>query len=202
MWSKGSVMLHRYRIPAVLLVAGIGAVVLWPRPAPQGGGRLRSELDLRNGLLYLQGETRPFTGILVENYAKDSRKLEIPIREGRANGLSRGWFENGQKEVEETFVGGVAHGPRRRWHENGAIKSESTIHDGILAGRFVQWHGNGQMAADVTMVQGQPHGPAHAWHASGRLKSRVALDHGTPGKKEFFPDGEPVPPTAKPAPPP
>lgn len=192
MWSRLQPMLRSRCVPAVLLLAGIAFVWFRPRPAPDGGERVRSGLDLREGLLHVQGESQPFTGTLVENYTKDARKLEIPIREGKANGLSRGWFENGQQEVEETFLDGVSHGLRTRWYPDGRKKSEALISAGTMTGRFREWHSNGQKAAEVEMVDGQPHGPAEAWHPSGRLKSRVELDHGTPARKEFFPDTDPV----------
>lgn len=88
---------------------------------------LRSDLDLRENVLYLHGSKQPFQGVLVEDFSKEARKLAIEIRRGKAGGLSRGWFENGQLEVEETFVGGVSHGLRTRWHANGQKKSEEHI---------------------------------------------------------------------------
>jgi antitoxin component YwqK of YwqJK toxin-antitoxin module len=36
---------------------------------------------------------------------------------------SRGWYENGQLEVEEQFVQGTSHGSRTRWYAT-AKKSE------------------------------------------------------------------------------
>lgn len=195
MWSKFLTFRTRgARIIGILLIAGVVAAALfWPhRDSMNGGERTRAQLDLRGGILYVHGGDEPFTGTLVEDYSKDSRKLAISIRNGRVDGLSRGWHENGQKEVEETFVNGVSHGVRTRWHENGAKKSEALIADGKLSGQYIEWHDNGQKAAEVTMVDGKPHGLAEAWHPSGKLKSRVQLDHGVPGEKEFFPDSEPI----------
>ncbi len=153
-----------------------------------GGDRTQAELDLRDGFLYLHESDEPFTGNLVEEYSPNSRKLEIAIRDGKADGLSRGWYESGQMEVRESFQKGVSNGLRTRWYPNGNKKSEASIVKGKIVGRFVQWHENGRMAATVNMIDGKPDGLAEAWHPSGRLKSRVALDHGVPGPKEFFPD--------------
>jgi len=191
MWSKLLTFRTRgARIAGALLIAAVAAaVLLWPRGnSPNGGERTRADLDLRDGILYLHGSDAPFTGTLVEDYGKDSRKLAISIRNGRADGLSRGWHENGQMEVEETFAGGISNGVRTRWHVNGVKKSEASIVDGKITGRYVGWHDNGQKAAEVPMVDGMPHGLAEAWHPSGKLKSRVQLHHGVPGEKEFFPD--------------
>jgi antitoxin component YwqK of YwqJK toxin-antitoxin module len=181
-------------------VAGLVGLVLllqlmWPEPAPvitDSGELTMADLDLRDGVLYLQNGNEIFTGTFVENYGMDSLKLAIEIRKGVADGLTRGWYDNGQLEVEETFVNGVSNGTRTRWYDNGIKKSEAMIVDGVLNGRFLKWHINGQKAAEVTMTESQPHGLALAWHPSGSLKSRVQLDHGVPVEEEFFPDTETV----------
>ena len=189
---------------ASLVAAAVGvALLLWPRPGVEDGGeRVRAELDLRDGILYIRGEDVPFTGKLVEDYGRDARKLAIGIRDGKADGLSRGWFEDGQPEIEETFLDGVSNGVRTRWYPGGTKKSTATIRDGVIVGSYVTWHDNGQKAAEVDMVDGQPHGLAEAWHPNGRLKSRVQLDHGVPSHTEFFPEtgaiaGADNPPTAR-----
>ena len=189
---------------AALLIASAAMIVLWPPRVPQsfvqnGGERLRGELDLRDAKLYVKGADEPFTGILVENYDKDARKLEIRIVNGQANGLSQGWYDDGQLETEESFVNGVSHGLRTRWHPNGAKKSEATIRNGQITGLYVEWHDNGQKAAETTIEEGQPHGLAEAWHPSGKLKSRVQLDHGIPKETQFFKDAEPIAQAGRPA---
>jgi hypothetical protein len=181
-------------------VGGLAGLILllqlmWPEPAPvmtDRGEWTMADLDLRDGVLHLRTGDEIFNGTLVENYSKDSQKLAIEVRNGVAEGLTRGWYDNGQLEVEETFVNGVSNGTRTRWYDNGTKKSEATIVAGVLNGRFLKWHLNDQKAAEVTMTEGKPHGLALAWYPSGRLKSRVQLDQGVPVEKEFFPDTETV----------
>ena len=93
-------------------------------------------------MLFAHGEDKPFEGLLVEDHAPGVRKLAIAIHQGRPDGLSRGWFDTGQIEVEETLVKGVSHGLRTRWHPNGQKHSEVTIVDGKLQGTFRRWHDN------------------------------------------------------------
>lgn len=147
-----------------------------------------AELDLRDGVLYLKDGDDVFSGSFVENYGPEFRKLEIAIVDGRADGISRGWYENGQIEVEEFFVNGVSNGLRSRWYENGSKKSEAPIEDGVISGLFRQWHENGNLAAVVAMQDGKNHGLAEAWYPSGALKSRVQFVDGVAGEKEFFSD--------------
>ncbi len=148
----------------------------------------RHQFDLREGILYAKGESEAFNGTLAETFPGGAKRIAIVIRDGGAHGVSRGWYENGQLEVEENFVRGVSHGRRTRWHANGATKSEARIVDGAIEGVFTRWHDNGQKAAVAIMVDGVSHGVSEAWHASGARKSRVVLEAGEVVSSEFFED--------------
>jgi antitoxin component YwqK of YwqJK toxin-antitoxin module len=149
-------------------------------------------LDVREDVLFLKASDEQFNGTLIEDYNRAFRKLEIAIVDGRAHGVSQGWFDNGQMEVEEFFVNGISHGVRTRWFPNGSKKSEAPIAEGVISGRFSQWHENGVLAAVVPMLDGKSHGVAEAWYPSGALKSRVLFAEGVASEKEFFEDGVPV----------
>jgi antitoxin component YwqK of YwqJK toxin-antitoxin module len=148
----------------------------------------RSGLVLRDGVLYLPGQTKPFSGLLVEDYAPGKRKAAIPIAAGKADGISRGWFDNGQIEVEETFVHGTSEGTRQRWFTNSQLRSQEPIVHGQLAGHYTEWHDNGRKAAEMDFVAGQPDGVAMAWHRSGQPKSRTRLSAGKVVEQQFFAD--------------
>jgi antitoxin component YwqK of YwqJK toxin-antitoxin module len=149
---------------------------------------MRSELELRDGRLYAKGEAEPFQGKLVENHGPGRRKLEIDISGGKANGLSRGWYDNRQMEVEETFRDGISHGPRTRWHANGKRRSLAQIENGEVVGEFLEWYDNGQLAVRLTLADGQPAGTVEAWYPSGAKKSRTQFEHGRQVSREFFND--------------
>ena len=180
--------LARGAAAALLLTAVLLGWWQWTHPAPSVRELTRSQLELRDSRLYATGEDRPFTGRLIETYSAQRRKLEIEINGGEANGRSRGWYENGQLEVEETFVKGVSSGPRKRWYANGSQKSLAQIESGKVVGRFIEWHENGRKAVEMTLVDGKPDGLVEAWHPSGSLKSQVQFDHGREVAKEFWPE--------------
>jgi len=148
---------------------------------------LRSELTLRDGVLYAQSESVPFNGVLYENFPGGCRKLEVTISEGRAHGSSVGYFENGGKEVEEFFVAGVSHGIRIRWDAEGHKISEEPIQDGQLNGEFVKWYPNGQEAVRMKWIHGEPEGQALAWYSDGSLKSRAKFEKGELVERKFHP---------------
>lgn len=171
-------MKKRLAIIAAVIVAALLAVFLRREsPAPRRE-ILRADLEPREGVLFAKGEAAAFAGVLVEDYSPGQRKLEIELRRGKADGLSRGWFENGQLECQETFAGGVSHGVRTRWHPNGQQKSEEQIVGGKLEGAYREWHDNGQNAVMMILRDGQPDGIAEAWNGAGELKSRTRFERG------------------------
>lgn len=139
---------------------------------------LRADLTLRDGALHLGAATSPFTGLLVEDWRPGQRRTEVTIRDGRAHGLSRGWFENGRLEVEETFAHGVSHGTRTRYFSDGAKKSEVKIRDGELTGTFREWHANGRLARETPLVAGVPHGEVRSWDERGTLTGTARVERG------------------------
>ena len=173
---------------ALLICAIFFGLRKHPQVTPTVRELARSEFDLRDGRLFVKGEAQPFNGKVVETYAAGKRKLEIEISQGQANGLSRGWYDNGQLEVEETFHNGISHGPRTRWHANDNRKSLAQIEQGKVVGEFIEWHANGQMAARMKLSEGHPDGIVEAWHPSGALKSRVRFAVGKQFGREFWPD--------------
>lgn len=96
---------------------------------------LHADLKLREDKrLYEHGSGEPFSGLLVENFSKEARKLEIEIHDGKAHRSSGGWFENGQIEVEETFVRSVSNGRRIRWYASGQKHSQAEIVNDAIDG--------------------------------------------------------------------
>ena len=183
---KRSQILIGFLVVAVAALLIVRALHTPPREA------VRSELDLRDGVLYLHGETRPFSGLLVEDFTKGQRKLAIDVRYGKVNGISRGWYDNGQREVEETFVAGVSDGLRTRWHRNGQKKSEEHIEHGHVNGPYVEWYDNGRKAVTMTVRDGQPEGEVMAWYPDGAPKSRSHFAGGKMVDREFFPSPTPA----------
>lgn len=152
------------------------------------------QLELTDDGLRLREDGDLFTGHLVDFYSGTNQQMKSKSRveAGKLNGLSTGWFESGQKQVQEHFVQGVSDGKRIKWHENGAKSAEETIKDGELNGLLMKWHDNGQKAESMEMVDGKPHGLAKAWYPSGAVKAIVTLNMGEVETQEFWKDGEKV----------
>jgi hypothetical protein len=189
--KSGSFFAPRGRA-VIFLLAAVGlALGLWLWLRPTISEPLvevpRSEVALHNGLLALKTTPdQPFTGVMVEKAVGGRLLTKVPVARGKVHGLSQGWHDNGQLEVEENFVDGTSHGPRKRWHANGQKKSEASIVQGVLEGEFREWHDNGQLAVVMPMKAGKGEGVCEAWFPDGKPKSRVVLKDGQPVETNYF----------------
>ena len=158
------------------------------------------ELKKEEDGLHVKATGELFTGYLTEHYpiSKTNQLQQVEanqlksrsvMRGGKLNGLSEGWYSDGQQQVAEIFVDGKSHGMRVKWHRNGWKSAEDAIENGVLNGPCHKWHDNGQLAEEMTMVDGQADGRARSWHPDGSQKAEVLLEMGKVLKQQFWEEG-------------
>ena len=57
------------------------------------------ELEVIEGVAYLKNSDSPYTGKVFEFHDNGQKKSETTLKEGKYDGLSAIWYENGQKQV-------------------------------------------------------------------------------------------------------
>jgi antitoxin component YwqK of YwqJK toxin-antitoxin module len=183
-------MSRRARNLLLFLVLSVAFGTVWYAlsPGPEVLRCPREELVQREDVWYLKDSDQAFTGVMFEANGEDKLLSEIPLREGLAHGIARGWYPSGQLEIEEPFSQGKSHGTRTRYHENGKIRSIARTVQGVLDGPFKEYHDNGQMAVEMTLVEGVGQGLSRAWHPSGKLKAEVTLMDGEPTDAIYYED--------------
>ena len=162
-------------------------------------GELKKEEDG----LHVKATGELFTGYLIEHYpiSKTNQLQQVEdggsqlksrsvIRGGQLNGLSEGWYSDGQQQVAEIFVDGKSNGVRVKWHRNGRKAAEDSIEHGELNGVCRKWHDNGQLAEEMAMVDGQADGQARSWHPDGSQKAEVTLEMGKVIEQKFWKETE------------
>ena len=94
-----------------------------------------------------------YTGII--KCCENGRVMDfVTLKDGLENGLSRGWYENGQMEYEENYKEGVEDGLHREWHANGQLLSEGNYKDGVEDGLFREWSADGQLLSEENYKDG------------------------------------------------
>jgi len=144
---------------------------------------------VRDGLSYLNDETAPYTGILLDLYPDGSRKSRSTLSRGRLHGISEGWYTNGILQVREEFENGVSHGRRTKWFPSGGVMSEAAIEHGGIVGMFRRWHENGTVAEEIEMKDNVPDGVSRAFYPSGGLMAEVRLERGRVVERQEWKEG-------------
>jgi antitoxin component YwqK of YwqJK toxin-antitoxin module len=149
----------------------------------------RSALSLREGRLYYNATTNLFTGLVADRYDATIPKSRSEVSNGLLEGLSEGFYTNGQKQVEEHFHAGVSCGLRTKWYEDGQKCAEANIVDGKIEGVFRRWHTNGVLSQEITMKGNQPDGLSRSYYLSGCLKADATLRGGKVLEQHFWKEG-------------
>ena len=70
--------------------------------------------------------------IEVNYYENDNKRCEIPLLNGKWNGLFRWWHDNSQLQIKANYKNNQKHGLRLLWLEDGSIYYFDFWHKGTL----------------------------------------------------------------------
>ena len=90
--------------------------------------------DFKEDRKFLDLDGKPYTGFYTNYYDRVNDQqgyIEEYYKDGKLNGLSTWWYENGQKELENHYKDGKLNGLSTCWYENGQIEGEGFFKDGI-----------------------------------------------------------------------
>jgi antitoxin component YwqK of YwqJK toxin-antitoxin module len=93
---------------------------------------------------------------LEDYYTNGQLESEKNYKDGKKDGLQRGWYENGQLEYEENYKDGKWNGLQRAWYENGQLKYEINYKDGNKDGLW-RWfsYRDGQLEYEENYKDGE-----------------------------------------------
>jgi antitoxin component YwqK of YwqJK toxin-antitoxin module len=178
---------------AVLAVAGLVALHLTrneSKPTVVVTEVSRRDLALHDGRWYWAGSTNPYTGWVTDKSPDGTPLFRSAVSNGMLNGLSQGWYTNGQLQIQEFFKDNLSHGLRQKWYANGRLMSEATIVEGKLEGTFRRWHDNGQLAEQFEMKNDKPDGLARGFYPSGFPHFETEVRAGVVLARHTHQDGE------------
>ena len=78
-----------------------------------------SKMEERNGIVYVIGEDKPFTGKFIEKYNDGQIKIEINYKNGTKHGKEKNYHPNGKIFKEQEWKDGNLNGKIKSWDENG-----------------------------------------------------------------------------------
>lgn len=98
-------------ILTVLIVVSCGEKTITP-----------DNLEVKEEITYLKGETEPFTGEVIENYEDGKLKSKANYEGGKLNGNYEEYYESGQLRMKANYFHGQFDGNVEAYYENGQKK--------------------------------------------------------------------------------
>ena len=150
-------------------------------------------LEKRNEIFYLKDSDTPYTGKTFSLYNNGQKMSEGNFKNGKPDGLNRGWHINGKQSIESNWNNGTLNGLQVAWHKNGQKMSEGNIKDGKEDGVLMFWHENGQKIREENYKDGKGDGLQRGWHENGEILREANYKDGELISVKFWNNkGEPV----------
>ena len=122
-------------------------------------GKLRevniTDTEIREGIVYVKGETEAFTGIIKSYYDNGNLESEANFKDGKKEGLFKKYYENGDLKSEANFKDGKGNGIGKIYYPNGNLESEISVKDDKFEGLFKLYYENGYLIAEHYYKDGE-----------------------------------------------
>lgn len=162
-------------LAGVLAVALLTAAVA-PNLARTNVDSTSSRLSEINGVVLV--DHRPLNGHVFEHFADGTVKRDASYRDGKLQGLTRGWHLNGQLDYSRTYFAGLEEGTHEGWYENGSRRFEYHFSRGVSEGVSKQWYSNGRPYTVFHFENGQEVGQQQMWDTDGKLRANYVVRNG------------------------
>ncbi len=108
------------------------------------------DTEERDGITYVKGESKSFTGVVKDYYDNENLKIEATFKNGKEDGSLKGYYPNGNLLIEDTYKDGKKNGIYKSYRENGNLLSEMTYKDNKLNGSCKFYDSDGNLIAKCT----------------------------------------------------
>lgn len=135
-----------------------------------------TSLHNNNGTWIWKG--KKYNGYLIEK--KEGILLEeLPIVDGKENGIAKGWYKNGKKRFERNFQNGDREGIDKGWYENGKIAFEYFFKNDKYEGSQKTFYESGNPWQLLNYKNGYEDGKQKSWSdSSGRVINNFTVKNG------------------------
>ncbi len=110
-----------------------------------GCGKEVDNLVDRNGIKFEKNSTTPYTGKFKKNYATGKLEQEVNYKNGKREGLLKGYHTTGKLEQEENYKNGKEEGVTKEYYENGKLEKELSYKNGKLEGVTKNYYYTGKL---------------------------------------------------------
>ena len=124
-----------------------------------------------NGIYYADNNTL-YTGTYEEFFDNGNMKFEIPIQEGKKNGIIFYYYEDGTKMEQRSYKNNIMHGTWITWNNKGVKTGEANYQNGIKHGKWFIWDDKGTLRCEMNYHNGEKRGVWKIFGEDGKLESK------------------------------
>ncbi len=93
-----------------------------------------SKLEARDGIIYVKGEDKPYTGTFIEKYENGNLKETLEVQDGILHGEKKSYYKNGQLSFSVMVANRWNEGVYKIYYESGNLKSDGFYMNGRIEG--------------------------------------------------------------------
>ncbi len=146
--------------------------------------------EVRNKKMYLIDSNSPFSGKSFVLGLDSTKISERTWKDGKKNGVTTFWYENGQKKESTNYKDDLKSGLQVKWYENGKKMEEAFFvydkQDGLRKG----WDEKGYPTYEGIWNKGTFSGLWNVWYENGEKWKEMKYENGEViSMKEWNEDG-------------
>jgi antitoxin component YwqK of YwqJK toxin-antitoxin module len=122
--------------------------------------------------LYYNENGKHFTGIIREYFSDSTIHYKIEIKNGKLDGTTIVFFDDGNIEENRSFKQGMMHGMWEKWNRQNIKIAEANYTGNLKDGKWYVWDDNGILRYDMTYSKGLKTGTWLMYDEKGKLKDR------------------------------
>lgn len=125
------------------------------------------EIKKVDGIVYQVGKGKPFTGVVESKYLGESLKWNY--ENGVLNGVSKGYYENGNLKYEQNYKNGILDGKMKLYYENGKIEVDGNYKNGKAEGVWKSYYEDGKLKGEGKFGNGNREGVWKKYSEDGKV---------------------------------
>jgi len=118
-------------------------------------------------------------GLSIGWYEDGTLKSECNYKDGKREGVSKEWYKDGMLKSEYNYKDNKMDGVCRKWHKrSGPLYIECNYKDNKKNGAYKQWHINGTLMIDGNYKDDKREGVFKQWRSDGTLRNECIYENG------------------------
>ena len=134
-----------------------------------------------------------FSGYMVERERNGKIVYQLPILNGREEGIAWAWYSTGEKLLKRIYIQGKKSGVFEQWWPNGHYRYVFHYREDKMDGAESVFYPNGHLRQLSHFKEGKEEGLQSAWNTHGDLISNYTIRkgrlYGIIGVKSCIPTG-------------